>query len=199
MRARHVVPLLAGAGAVLGYLRWYRPWQLTWGATPDEVARALPGDNLVLRPVFDATRAITIEAPPQEVWPWLVQAGVGRAGWYSYDLLDNLGRPSATQIDPRWQQLAVGDLVPMSPDGTQGIEVLALDAPTSMVWGSPGTSWVWQLDPVGSEATRLVTRIRSRPTGAPSSLAFGVLLELADVWMLRKMLRTVQLRAQRLG
>ena len=83
--------------------------------------------------------------------------------------------------------------------GTQGIEVLALDAPTSMVWGSPGTSWVWQLDPVGSEATRLVTRIRSRPTGAPSSLAFGVLLELADVWMLRKMLRTVQLRAQRLG
>lgn len=199
MRARHVVPLLAGAGAVLGYLRWYRPWQLTWGATPDEVARALPGDDLVPRPVFDATRAITIEAPPQEVWPWLVQAGVGRAGWYSYDLLDNLGRPSATQIDPRWQQLAVGDLVPMSPDGTQGIEVLALDAPTSMVWGSPGTSWVWQLDPVGSEATRLVTRIRSRPTGAPSSLAFGVLLELADVWMLRKMLRTVQLRAQRLG
>lgn len=199
MRARHVVPLLAGAGAVLGYLRWYRPWQLTWGATPDEVARALPGDDLVPRPVFDATRAITIEAPPQEVWPWLVQAGVGRAGWYSYDLLDNLGRPSATQIDPRWQQLAVGDLVPMSPDGTQGIEVLALDAPTSMVWGSPGTSWVWQLDPIGSEATRLVTRIRSRPTGAPSSLAFGVLLELADVWMLRKMLRTVQLRAQRLG
>lgn len=199
MRARHVVPLLAGAGAVLVYLRWYRPWQLTWGATPDEVARALPGDDLVPRPVFDATRAITIEAPPQEVWPWLVQAGVGRAGWYSYDLLDNLGRPSATQIDPRWQQLAVGDLVPMSPDGTQGIEVLALDAPTSMVWGSPGTSWVWQLDPVGSEATRLVTRIRSRPTGAPSSLAFGVLLELADVWMLRKMLRTVQLRAQRLG
>ncbi|WP_159808471.1 hypothetical protein [Cellulomonas citrea] len=199
MRARHVVPLLVAAGAAYGYLRWYRPWQLTWGATPDEVTRALPGDDLVPRPVFDATRAITIEAPPHEVWPWLVQAGVGRAGWYSYDLLDNLGRPSASEINPQWQQLAVGDLVPMSPDGTQGIEVLALDAPTSMVWGSPGTSWVWQLDPVGSEATRLVTRIRSRPTGAPSSLAFGVLLELADVWMLRKMLRTVQLRAQRLG
>ncbi|MCG2803344.1 MAG: hypothetical protein L6311_14785 [Cellulomonas sp.] len=194
-RRRVVLPLTLLAGAVVGYLRWYRPWQLTWGATPDEVTRTLPGDDLVARPVFDATRAITIEAPPQAVWPWLVQVGIGRAGWYSYDLLDNLGRPSATQILPQWQHLAVGDVVPMSPDGTQGIEVLALDEPTSMVWGSPGTSWVWQLDPVGTSTTRLVTRIRSRPRHDPGSLAFAVLVELADVWMMRKMLLTLQARA----
>ncbi|MCG2797259.1 MAG: hypothetical protein L6367_01840 [Cellulomonas sp.] len=196
MRARHVLlPLALLSGAVAGYLRWYRPWQLTWGATPDEVTRTMTGDDLVPHPVFDATHAITIEAPPHEVWPWLVQVGVGRAGWYSYDLLDNLGRPSATQILPQWQDLAVGDVIPMSPDGTQGIEVLALDEPSTMLWGSPGTTWVWQLDPVGATATRLVTRIRSRPKRDPGSLAFAVLVELTDVWMMRKMLLTLRERA----
>ncbi|MCL3861173.1 hypothetical protein [Actinotalea sp. K2] len=177
------------------YLRVVRPWQLTWGATQAEVAAAMPGDELVARPVFDATRAITIQAPPAAVWPWLVQVGVGRAGWYSYDLLDNLGRPSADRILPEHQGLTVGDVVPMSPDGTQGVTVQSMHAPNSMVWGSPGTSWAWQLEPLGHGATRLVTRIRSRPQPTPFSLAFAVLLELADIWMLRRMLLTVRRRA----
>jgi len=187
-------------GLAVGYVRWYRPWQLTWGATLEEVERALPGDELVPWPVFDATRAIDVAAPPERVWPWLLQVGVGRGGWYSYDLLDNLGRPSATRVEARWQGLAVGDVVAMSPDGTQGMRVHALDAPCSMVWSSPGTSWAWQLDArVGTDGrpgTRLVTRIRSRPVRGFASLAFALLLELADVWMIRKMLRTLRDRAQ---
>jgi hypothetical protein len=88
------------AATAIAYLMAYRPWQLRWGATDAELGRALPGDELVDSPTFDATRAITIGAPPAQVWPWLVQVGVNRAGWYSYDLLDNLGRPSARQVTP---------------------------------------------------------------------------------------------------
>ena len=84
----------------------YRRWHLRWGATPAEARAAMPGDELVPVSHFTATRAITIEARPCDVWPWLTQVGYGRAGFYSYDLLDNLGRPSATAIMPQWQRAA---------------------------------------------------------------------------------------------
>ncbi len=74
------------------------PWHLRWGATDDEVAMELPGDWLVPRAEFVATRAVTIEARPEAIWPWIVQIGYGRAGFYADDLLDNLGRPSADRI-----------------------------------------------------------------------------------------------------
>ena len=190
---RLIVPLVV----IGGYVRFVRPWQLTWGATSEEVARSLPGDDLVPKPMFDATRAITISAPPDRVWPWLVQVGVTRAGWYSYDLLDNLGRPSARHIIPELQHLAPGDVVPMSPDGKQGIEVHSLQAPTSMVWSSPGeTSWTWQLDPLPHGSTRLITRIRSRMRPTPRSIAFYAVVEIADIWMIRKMLLTIRERAE---
>jgi hypothetical protein len=194
-----MVRKLLGLSALtlLGYVAVGRPWQLTWGATPQEVARPLPGDDLIPRPTFNATRAITIAAPPAAVFPWLVQVGVGRGGWYSYDLLDNLGRPSARAIVPELQDLAAGDIVAMSPDGRQGMAVHALDAPHSMVWSTPGdTSWTWQLDETDDGGTRLLTRIRSRIRWSPMSIAFSVLLEVVDIWMLRKMLRTVRERAE---
>ncbi|MDT4944161.1 MAG: hypothetical protein QOH14_894, partial [Pseudonocardiales bacterium] len=74
----------------------YRKWHLTWGATQAEVNEPLPGDARLPRAQYRSTRAITIDAPPNVVWPWLVQVGCQRAGFYSNDLLDNLGRPSAT-------------------------------------------------------------------------------------------------------
>ena len=190
---------LIGSVLVIGaYARFVRPWALTWGATPEELARRLPGDDLVPKPLFDATRAITIDAAPEQVWPWLVQAGVTRAGWYSYDLLDNLGHHSAQRIIPELQHLAPGDIVPMSPDGKQGIAVHSLAAPSSMVWSSPGeTSWTWQLDTRSDGATRLITRIRSRMRLDPRSIAFYAVVELADIWMIRKMLLTLRERAER--
>jgi hypothetical protein len=158
--------------------RYARPWQLTWGATPEEVSRSMPGDDLVPRPTFNATRAITIAAPPERIGPWLVQIGLTRAGWYSYDILDNLGRPSARRIIPELQHLAVGDIVPMGPDGKHGMPVHSIDAPRSMIWGTPGdTTWTWQLHPCPDGSTRLITRVRSRyrllilPRGAPSHAA----------------------------
>ncbi|MFN8518641.1 MAG: hypothetical protein U0667_04430 [Chloroflexota bacterium] len=101
-----------------------------WGVDPEAAARTMPGDDLV--PEADAvdTRAIDIEAPADKVWPWLVQMGYGRAGWYSYDVLD-MDEPSALGIEERWQSLAVGDVLPTHPGG--GFVVKVLDAPKAMV------------------------------------------------------------------
>ena len=195
MRPPQLTFVLAVSAAALAYLRYVRPWQLTWGATGAEVARRLPSDDLVPRPTFDATRAITFEAPPEQVWPWLVQIGLTRAGWYSYDLLDNLGRHSAREIIPELQHLHPGDIVPMSPDGKQGMAVLSVDAPTSMVWGEPGgTTWAWQLDETDTGGTRLVTRVRSRYLWFSPSIAFSMLVEFGDIWMMRRMLLNLRER-----
>jgi hypothetical protein len=195
MRLSRTTLAFALSTAAVAYARLIRPWQLTWGATPAEVARPLPSDQLVTDPTFDATRAITLDAPPVQVWPWLVQMGLTRAGWYSYDLLDNLGRPSAPRVIPELQDLQPGDIVPMSPNGKQGMRVLSVDPPTSMVWGEPGgTTWAWQLDETTGGRTRLVTRVRSRYQWFSPSIAFSVLLEFGDIWMMRRMLLNLRER-----
>ena len=200
MGLRTGLKILTIAATVAAYVRVGRPWQLKWGATPDEVSRPLPGDDLVPRPTFNATRAISIDAPPERIWPWLVQVGTTRAGWYSYDLLDNLGHPSARRIIPELQRLAPGDVVPMSPDGRQGIRVHSLDEPHLMIWGTPGdTTWVWQLDARSDGTTRVVTRIRSRIRWTPRSIAYSALVEVADIWMIRKMLLNLRDRAEGRG
>ena len=92
----------------------YRRWHLRWGATDAEVAGEMPGDEIVPRAGFNTTRALTIDAPPRDVWPWIVQLGYGRAGFYSYDIFDNAGRPSADRIIDDFQHPRVGDWVPMA-------------------------------------------------------------------------------------
>jgi hypothetical protein len=198
MSGRKALGIVAAAATgVAAYATWVRPRQLTWGTTPEEVERPLPGDDLVARPTFNATRAISIKAPQEHVWSWLVQVGLGRAGWYSYDLLDNLGRRSSGRIIPELQHLAPGDIVPMGPGAGQGIPVHALDPPRTMIWGRRGdSSWVWQLDPCADGSTRLITRIRSRIRPTPTSIFFNVLFEVADFWMLRKMLLNLRERAE---
>jgi proline iminopeptidase len=84
---------------------------MRWGATDEEVNGVYPGREIVPGGERAATMAVTIDAAPDEVWPWLVQMGGDRGGWYSWDRLDNGGRPSATEVHPEWQDLAVGDSV----------------------------------------------------------------------------------------
>ncbi len=197
MRTRAGLGWVAIAAGAAAYVKIWRPWELRWGATDEEVARSLPADDLVRSPTFNATRAISIGAPRERVWPWLVQVGTTRAGWYSYDLLDNLGHRSARRIIPELQGLAEGDVVPMSPDGKQSITVYSMDGPHSMVWNTPGDmSWVWQLDTRPDGTTRLITRIRSRVRWTPMSIAFSGLTELGDFWMIRKMLHGLRERAE---
>jgi hypothetical protein len=183
----------------LAYARLLRPWQLTWGATPEEVKRPMPGDDLVDRPTLDATRAITIAAPAERIFPWLVQVGVHRAGWYSYDLLDNLGRPSAQTVLPQFQHIEPGDIMPMSPDGKHGIRVHSLSPPYQMIWGTPGeTSWVWLLESQPDGTTRVLTRVRSRYRWMSATIFFSLLLEFADIWMMRRMLLNLRNRIEAL-
>ncbi|MGB6335908.1 MAG: hypothetical protein WBG96_09905, partial [Thermoanaerobaculia bacterium] len=89
--------------AIILFWLVYRPWARTWGATDEEIDRSMPGDDIVEGPIFDATRAVTIGASREEIWPWLVQMGYLRAGFYSWDQLDNDGIPSAERIMPELQ------------------------------------------------------------------------------------------------
>lgn len=107
-RTTGVVVVVVAAG-VYGF--WLRPRLWRWGATDEEATGPYPGAELVPEGKRGATMAITIDVPPHQVWPWLVQMGGDRAGWYSWDRLDNGGRPSAVAVHPEWQDLAVGDSV----------------------------------------------------------------------------------------
>lgn len=115
MKTRSLAVALAVAGAVAaGYERGLKPWQERWGATDEETALALPGDEFVEEPAAQLTRAITIDATREQVWPWIVQLGANRGGFYTYDRLENLfglDIHSADDIVDEWQELAVGDAV----------------------------------------------------------------------------------------
>ena len=187
---------LAAAGAV-AFLRLFRPWHLRWGATDFEVASELPGDEVVADPSFNATRALTVEASPAEVWPWIAQLGFGRAGWYSYDLLDNLGRRSADRIIPSLQDVRVGDLVPLGPGG--GLRVKGLVPGKWLLWwdGIGTSTWLWSLEQVAPGQTRLVTRVRTRYRWTHPSILFALLLlEPWDFPMMRKCMLGIKQRAE---
>ena len=191
---------------VLGviYVVAVRPWQLHRGATLEEVARPLPGDDRVPDPKFEYTQAITIEAPPEEVWPWLVQIGYHRAGWYSHDWIHRLlgvagsvddPRRSADRIVPELQDLAVGDLIEIAPE--MGFEVLELEPNRFLLTITEDGSWVWVLDPIDADTTRLITRMRGTwPPGLGNALLFGIPNELGSLVMQPKTLRGIQQRAE---
>ena len=120
---------LAAAGFA-GYRYVVEPWWRSWGVDPSESDRPLPGDELVPAPTEIETRGITIAAPPSRVWPWLVQMGFGRAGWYSYDRMDMAGR-SADRIVSEWQAIAVGDTLPTHPGG--GFVIKAIEPERALV------------------------------------------------------------------
>ncbi len=132
IRARTVLLGVAAAGAALGasYALAIRPWWRSWGVDPTEAEVALPGDDLVADATVVETRGVEIGAPPDAVWPWLIQMGYDRAGWYSYDVVDMKGG-SADRIVPELQSLAAGDLVPNSPE--TAFVVRALDPGRSLV------------------------------------------------------------------
>jgi hypothetical protein len=132
MRARvlFIGAAAAAAGAAATYAFAVRPWWRSWGVDPVDATLDFAGDDLVPDATVVETRGIEIDAPPDAVWPWLVQMGYNRAGWYSYDAIDMKGA-SVSEIVPELQHLAVGDLVPNSPD--TAFVVRSLDAGRSLV------------------------------------------------------------------
>jgi hypothetical protein len=173
----------------------YRPWQLTWGSTDEEVERAMPGDELIQAPYFNATRAVTIEARPEQIWPWLVQIGYRRAGFYSHDWLDNDAVPSAERILPEYQSLAVGDTIPLSKSGDAVVRELEPNRFMVLVYpevGVPWMTWTWGLYEQDSGQTRLVTRLRVDLQSTISKLWWDAF----EIVMMRKCLLGIKRRVE---
>ena len=206
--------VVGGAAAVAAYAFFVRPWHLRWGTTAEEASKALPGDDLVAAPQVNVTRARTIAAPPEQVWPWLVQLGQDRGGFYSYDWLENvIGADihNADRIVPAFQQLAVGDSVRLASQARYGDDavmkvawiepnrVLVLRAPQgALVGGRPfDFTWTFVLEPLGDGRTRLLVRSRyAYGPGLRAGLANRVFLEPIHFVMERRMLLGIQARAE---
>jgi hypothetical protein len=181
---------------VAAYFGLVRPWLLRWGATAGEVARPMPGDGILGADGSSTTRAITIGVPAHHVWPWLTQLGYGRAGWYSYDWLDNDGQPSARHIHPEWQQLRPGDQILMMP-GT-GFDVTAIRDGHYFTVRAPDqtVSWCLAVEPAGQRSCRLISRWRARWHVTPASAAWIALSEPGAFIMERRMLLGIKARAE---
>jgi hypothetical protein len=191
-----LIIVCANGVAVVAYLLVIRPWQLRWGATEKEVERAMPGDELVTEPDLDTTRAVTVEASPEEIWPWLVQMGYRRAGFYSYDRLDNAGIPSAERILPEYQDLKVGDEIPI--DRVNRMKVVVLESPRVMAWNLPGIgfTWAWGLYPEGEGRTRLVSRIHMKYVWKFPVILGYFMIDVGDFIMMRKCMLGIKRRAE---
>jgi uncharacterized protein YndB with AHSA1/START domain len=162
----------------------------------------MPGDDVVPRPWFDATRAVTIEATPEHLWPWLAQMGAfTRAGWYSYDALDNKGVPSSEVVVPELQDVRVGDRMLLSEDG-QGFTVEGVEPGHSLLLAvreDSGTiSAEYQLDPLPGGRTRLVHRLRHRiRPRSPGQVLLVVAMDAGELLMARRSLLGIKDRAER--
>jgi hypothetical protein len=206
MKKRSAAVSAAFLGLIFaGYPALWRKRCLTWGATTVEAAREMPGDRFLPGAELVATRAVTIEAPPEAVWPWLVQMGPHRGGAYTYDWIENLlglKMHSADEILPEYQNLKVGDPIPLGKNGPR-MRVEVLEPASALVLHSEDDAWVWEfgLYPEGDGTTRLVSRNRiSEPHPNPLTKAFSMyIMEPGSLIMERKMLLGIKERAERLA
>jgi hypothetical protein len=176
--------------STLFYFLVYRPWSLNWGSTDEEINRQMPGDGILEQPTFIATRAISIEASPEEIWPWIIQIGYKRAGFYSYDRLDNDGIHSSDYILPEYQGLQVGDLIPMTKD--INARVTELEPHRSMVMDFQPWVWAWGLYETEPGHTRLVTRVYYRSERTLTN----IMVDAFEIFMMRKCLIGIQQRVE---
>jgi hypothetical protein len=184
------------------------PWMATWGATEKEQAMPLPGDELVPEPQSTVTHAITIDAPSSAVWPWLLQLGQERGGFYSYQRLENLigcEIHNLYEIDPDLQITEIGERVSLgATDNYPHYIVNAIEPGRSLVLlgedSDLRTTWQYVLEPAGADRTRLLIRSRfERSPGFGPWLVYGVLMPPAHFIMERKMMRTIKRLAESTG
>lgn len=202
-----------GAGALV-WRRTVTPWQERWGATDDEIRARLPGDELVAEPAGQVTRAATIDAPPEAVWPWIVQLGADRAGFYSYERLENLfglGIHNSDVIVPAWQRREVGDLVLADAKGSGGWLVTRIDPGEAIVLQVADVGeqrpirrderlgweflWSFVLRPLEDGRTRLLVRERTG-FGNPFVRVLLAPVGFVSFVMSRKMLCTIKANAE---
>ena len=198
MRSVKGILVLSAAGYM--YWRRWRAWVLTWGATREEAAYRLPGDELLEDADGISTRAIDVSAPASAVWPWLVQMGPSpRGGAYTYDWIENLlglDMHSADRVLPEFQHPKLGDAIGY---GSNRMRIELLERDRALAWRSEDGNWVWSF--VLREengVTRLISRNRFRlPTLAARIAMFP--MEPGSLVMERKMLLGIKERAERLA
>jgi hypothetical protein len=176
-------PPIAVLVAFGAYVIVFRPWTRRWGTTPAERAATLPGDEQVPEPGIEMTRAVTIDAPPEQVWPWIAQIGQDRGGFYSYTWAENLAgchMRNADRVHPEWQHRTVGETVLLHP--LAGIPLSRFEPNRSYAL----QGWYFALEPRPGRSTRLLARSRI-PRGA-TSLGYALFIELPHFFMERKML-----------
>jgi hypothetical protein len=200
--------IVAGVLGGLHLLFWklFQPWQRSWGATPEESDGPLTGDEFVPAPAAQVTRAITVNAPPECVWPWLAQMGYRRGGLYSWDFLDRLFRildaPSAKRVLPEFQDIRAGDAIPVGVG--PAFPVLLAEPNRALVLGSADesveVSWQTVLLPLGGGRTRLITRNRlgPPPPGIAGRVMFA-LLHVAAFIMVKRWLEVLKERGEGLA
>jgi hypothetical protein len=204
---RRIAPLGAMATAALaGYVVALRPWTMHWGATEDELALPLPGDEVVPEPQHIATRAVTVHARPEEIWPWLAQMGRGRGGLYSFDWLDRLfgilDEPSADHVLPEFQDLKAGDTIPVGGGVNWPVTQVEPNRLLLIEVHQDGAdvTWTFFLEPIDAETTRLISRNRWTMGDSLKGYAKTYLIgEPTEFVMTREMLLNIKDRAERLA
>ena len=188
-------------------LYWFpiRRWMSRWGTTSSDLTRVMAGDGLLANETYSGTMAIIVDAPPEHIWPWLAQIGYRRGGLYSYDWLDRLfgylDRPSANRILPQFQNLAVGDRIPLGRGPSWPVAIVEPNRALVLDMRNMGAfDWVWQfgLYPMDEKRTRLVSRSRVRTQSVLARLVTYA-IEPAGFLMTRRMLLGVKQRAEALG
>lgn len=205
LRSKAVLALVAVGVLAGAWLSFGRAWSLRWGTVEDEATRGMRGDDLVAAPRHVSTRAITVRARADEIWPWLAQMGKGRGGLYSIDWLDRLlgilDAPSAERVLPEWQDLKAGDVIPIG--GSAGWPVFAVESERALVLrieeGGVLVTQSWGLFPIDAETTRLVVRIRAAAPPGWRTSALVAALEPQEFVMTRAQLRGIRRRAEALA
>jgi hypothetical protein len=205
-----------GAMGLGAYYLLFRPWERRWGATDEEMQRAHPGDEIIPGADIVEMRVVTVKATLAAIWPWLVQIGQGRAGYYSFDWLENLAgakMKNAEGINPDWQHLQVGDIIPVEPGG-KGFKVYMLEPERALVLGgrkgeagilevftqrAPAFSWAFILVPLDSERTRLISRFRIQSQPSLWNTLTDIFVVPLDFLMTRRMLLGLKKRAEKTG
>jgi len=208
--------LLGATAAMVAYRRGLRPWHERWGAADEEVAASLPGDDLIVEPALQITRAITVAARPEQVWAWVIQLGADRGGFYSYDRLENvfgLGIHSADEIVTEWEERAVGDLVHADAKGGYGWYVMDIQPAHALVMkmanpekarpfrrdeppGYMEFTWSFVLQGRDDGTTRLIVRERVA-FGNPIGRLVFTPMGLVSFVMTQKMMRGIKERAEK--
>jgi hypothetical protein len=198
--------LIYMAVIIVLYFGFIRDLQMNWGADKADIARSMMGDELLSDPELNATRAVDIKAAPEEIWPWIVQIGYKRAGFYGFDNLDNGGYPSSYSILPEYQNPQVGDSIPGGEyEGQIGylLVVEDLDPGREMSWlflkGTPweGATWSWGLYPIDDERTRLVSRLRHNYNfDSFQGVVSWSLIDAVEILMMRTTLKGIKYRAE---